>query len=390
MSTVAAAYPFVSVAIDTSALQPVAQRSPGVIAVAGASTTGSAPVGAPTVVETSADVAAAFGATSALGGALTLALLQDPKPSKVYGIKSGGGATATAAAELQAALDTLLAIDDIDFVSLAAVSDPALLLALKQHVEQASAAGNKRIGVAMVDPAKAKSPSYAADVVDLLHPSGNGPDLLSSVGRMVIVAARGARADDGSVPDVASAAMSAIAGHAPSTSIVLKRVRGFSIPAGARYTSTEIKALSEACIVPLIQPALLVGGGIVFGEGRTFTSDAGLLYVDIVRTLDDIDFRLKAGLIGLVGDVRVTRSGLTATKLAVEGILGPLQRAAVIEAFDVQIPVLDILAKPDATRTAADNNTVVTARANRAVDLYVSITYGPAVHTLRVMLKPKF
>jgi hypothetical protein len=386
MSTVAAAYPFVSVAIDTSALQPVAQRSPGVIALVGASTAGAAAVNEPTVVANLADIADAFGASSVLAASLELALLQDPAASKVYGVKVG---SAAAAADYTAALDALLAADDVDFVTLASVSDTALLVLLKQHVEQASAAGNKRLGVAMVDPAKTKSLTYVQDVLAKLHPA-TGPDLLSTVGRMVVVAARGAKADDGSTPDVAAAAMAAIAGYAPSTSIVLKQVRGFSIPAGAQYTSTEIKALSEANVVPLIQPALLVGGGIVFGEGRTFTSDASLLYVDIVRTLDDIDFRLKAGLIRLVGDVRITRSGLTSTQVAVEGILGPLKRAAVIDDFTVQIPVLDILAIPESLRTAADNAIVTTARANRAVDLFISVTYGPAVHSLLVTLQPKF
>ncbi len=385
MSSVAAAYPFVSVAIDTSALQPVAQRSPGVIAIVGVTTAGAAAVDAPTVVADLDDIAAAFGATSTLGLSLALALLQDPAPSKIYGVKVASSSTT----DYTAALDTLLAADDVDFVSLANVSDASLLVLLKEHVEQASAAGNKRLGVAMVDPTKVKSLTYVADVLATLHPT-TGPDLLSTVGRMVVVAARGAAADDASSPDVASAAMAAIAGYAPSTSIVLKKVRGFSIPAGSQYTSTEIKALSEANVIPLIQPAMLVGGGIVFGEGRTYTSDASLLYVDIVRTLDDIDFRLKAGLILLVGDVRITRSGLTSTLVAVEGILGPLKRAAVIDDFAVQIPVLDILAIPETTRTAADNAIVTTARANRAVDLYISITYGPAVHSLLVTLQPKF
>jgi hypothetical protein len=385
MSSVAAAYPFVSVAIDTSALQPVAQRSPGVIAIVGAATAGAAAANAPTVVANLADIAAAFGATSTLGVSLAIALLQDPAPSKVYGVK----VASSSATDYTAALDTLLAADDVDFVSLARVSDTSLLVLLKEHVEQASAGGNKRIGVAMVDTTKVKSLTYVSDVLGTLHPT-TGADLLSTVGRMVVVAARGAAADDGTSPDIASAAMAAIAGYAPSTSIVLKKVRGFSIPSGSQFTSTEIKALSEANVIPLIQPAMLVGGGIVFGEGRTFTSDASLLYVDIVRTLDDIDFRLKAGLILLVGDVRITRSGLTSTLVAVEGILGPLKRAAVIDEFSVQIPVLDILAIPEPVRSAADNAIVTTARANRAVDLFISITYGPAVHSLLVTLQPKF
>jgi hypothetical protein len=54
---------------------------------------------------------------------------------------------------------------------------------------------------------------------------------------------------------------------------------------------------------------LIVVGGFYFAEG-TFTTDATLLYVDIVRTLDDLDFRLKAGLIGTIGDARITRGGL--------------------------------------------------------------------------------
>ena len=109
-----------------------------------------------------------------------------------------------------------------------------------------------------------------------------------------------------------------------------------------------------------------------------------------VRTLDDIDFRLKAGLVGLVGEARITRAGLTLIKSTVEGILGPLKRGAVIDDFSVSIPVLDVLAVPESARTAADNNLVTTARANRSVDMVVSVTYGPAVHRLRVVLKPKF
>jgi hypothetical protein len=167
-------------------------------------------------------------------------------------------------------------------------------------------------------------------------------------------------------------------------------VRGLSIPLPAQYGASEIKGLSEANIIPIIQPALIVGGGFFFAEGRCFTSDASQLYVDTVRTLDDIDFRLKGGLIGLVGDARITRAGLTVVRASVQGILGPLQRAAVIDAFDVRIPLLDILALPESARSATENNLVTTARANRSIDLLVSITYGPAVHRLHVVLQPKF
>ena len=113
------------------------------------------------------------------------------------------------------------------FVSLAsetAVGKPATasdaatgLHALKSHVESMSGQGLPRIGVAMVDPAIAKSPTYAADAIKALTEPNT---LVSDVSRMVMVAARGA---DG---DMATAAMAAIAGLAPQTAIVLKPVCG--------------------------------------------------------------------------------------------------------------------------------------------------------------------
>lgn len=61
-----------------------------------------------------------------------------------------------------------------------------------------------------------------------------------------------------------------------------------------------------------------------------------------------------------------------------------------IAGFEIRIPVLDILFVPESARSPADTNLVNTARANRTVEMLVSITYGPAVHLLRVTLAPKF
>jgi hypothetical protein len=252
------------------------------------------------------------------------------------------------------------------------------LHALKEHVEKTSAAGAKRIGVAMVDPGVDRSPTYVTKLL------GDHAALKSDSSRMVLVAARGA---DG---DAATAAMAAIAGFRPHVSVLLKRIRGVKIPLHKQYTGTEIKGLSEGNVIPVIDPVLIPGTGLHFGEGRTFTSDESLLHVDTVRTLDDIDFRLRAGLIGLIGDARITKSGMTRLKTRIEGILEPLAREAVIAGFTVAIPVLDILSVPESVWTAGDRATVETARAQRAVDVFVSVTYGPAVHKLKVMLALKF
>jgi hypothetical protein len=230
----------------------------------------------------------------------------------------------------------------------------------------------------MINPATAKSSTYVTDVATAVN------TLKSDSSRMVLLGARGATTDTG------TAAMAAIAGFPPHISMVLKKVRGLAMPTETQYSPSEIKGLSEAGIIPIIDPALIVGESLHFAEGRCFTSDASLLYIDIVRVLDDIDFRLKAGLIGLVGDARITKSGLTRVKTRVDGILGPLKLNNVIADFSVDIPVLNILNLPESVWTATESTLVADARANRTVDMFVSVTYGPAVHRLKVTLAPKF
>jgi hypothetical protein len=393
MATIEAAFPFIEVTIDTSDLRPVAQRSPSVVAVVGATASGApgreAKLNTPLQVSTLDDAATLFArkkqdgtiAETPLYSSLALAMEQDPKPSRIYGVRAETGKYAAALAGLEAA-------DDVTFVSLAgevtvgaaatANTEATGLLALKAHVEAMSAQGNKRIGVAMVDPARQKSATYVTDLLNAVNP------LRSDSSRMVLIAARGATGD------AATAAMAAMAGFPPQASILLKPVRGVTIPIEQQYSPSEIKALSEGNVLPIIDPALIPGESLHFAEGRCFTSNADLLYVDIVRVLDDIDFRLKAGLVGAVGDARITKPGMTALGLRTEGILGPLQRAAVIDAFTVSIPVLDILNVPESARTPTDTAIVTTARATRSVDMLVTVVYGPAVHRLKVTLAPKF
>lgn len=389
-----AAYPFIEVNIDTSGLLPLAERSPGVVAIVGNTASGAAGGTAdknkPYEIETLDQAAGLFAQTvnnvvnpTPLYSSIALAMLQNPKPTKIYGVK-------VASSDYASGLGALDPLDDVTMVSLANEIDvgsatsgntPATgLHALKEHCENASAQGNKCIGVAMVDPAIAKGPNYVDDVMNAVG------ELKSSTSRMVMVAARG------STDDVATASMAAIAGYAPHISIVLKQINGVTIPKETQFGPAEIKGLSDNDnnIDPVIDPALIAGESLHFAEGRCFTTDDSMLYVDIVRTLDDIDFRLKAGLIGAVGDARITKTGMTQVKVRTEGILGPLKAGAVIDDYDVQIPVLDVLSLPQSAWTATDTTLVTTARADRTVDMLVTITYGPAVHRLRVALTPKF
>ena len=55
------------------------------------------------------------------------------------------------------------------------------------------------------------------------------------------------------------------------------------MPVASQYSPSEIMSLSDANIIPIIDPALIVGESVHFAEGRCFTTDASLLYIDIVR-----------------------------------------------------------------------------------------------------------
>lgn len=392
------AYPYVNVTIDTHGLVPVSQRAPGVVAVVGNAAAGvAAPANTPLEVGDHATVMSLFAAgtaANALTASLDLVLAQDPRPSRIYGVRTGTDD------DYAAALAGLDAADDVTFVCLAGETavgtatsggTPATgLTALKEHVKQMSDAGQKRMGVAMIDPAIARSASYVSDV---LATTSYGA-LKSDDGRTILIAPRGATTDptNSSAPpaDAAAAAMGAIAGYAPNASLVLKQVRGFSMPVVDQYTPAEITALSGAGVIPLVDPALIPGTGLYFADAGAFSADAARNYVDIVRVLDDLEFRLRAGLIGAIGDSRITKAGLTSVRVRVEGILGPLQLAGVIDDFAVSIPLLAILSLPDSARSTADEAAIVQARQTRQVPVLISVRYGPAVQQLDVTLSATF
>jgi hypothetical protein len=388
--SVSVAFPFVTVVTDTSALRPAVQRAPGVLAVVGPAGTaaqgGSVAADTPTRVADGEEAATFFSSTSRgttssnpLYDALKLALIQTPAPNTVYGVRVGEGGFASALAALEAADDvTIVALAGVHPERTAGETDPfaaaalTALVALKDHVETMSAAGNKRIGVAMIDPSFPRSNTYTDDL-------NTGAGSLAS-SRIVLIAARGA------VGDAGVAAAAAMAGYPPSVSMVLKQVNGVALPLAGQFGPGEIRALSEKGFVPLIDPALISGETLHLAEGRTFKPGDPLQYIDTVRTLDDIEFRLKAGLIGLVGDARITRSGLITLKARIEGILGVVQREQAIDGFRIQIPVLDILSIPEDARTPADRKTVKDARDTRAVAVLLEVTLGPATHRVDVQL----
>ena len=384
------AYPFIEVKVIPPPA-PIAQRAPGVVAVVGRTAQGSATANVPVEISTLDDAVTQFASRSADGtvqptqlySSIELVFLQGPRPSKIYGVKVS---ETNNQPNYAAGLAALEAVTDVTFVSLAnevAVGSPAGndppsgLHALKAHVENVSAQGLPRIGVAMVNPATAKSPTYANDVIKALTQPNS---LVSDVSRMVMIAARGA---DG---DMATAAMAAIAGLAPQTAVVLKPVVGVDIPKEQRYSPSEIIALSNANIIPIIHPALITGDSLHFAEGRLFTSNASLQHIDTLRVVDDGSFKLQAGLIGMIGNARITKAGMTLLQTQLRAILDQMKASAEIDDYDVSIPILNILQTPRDTWTPSELLQVEQARQSRLVDAYATIFIGPQASRLQLSL----
>jgi phage tail sheath gpL-like len=389
--TIAAEFPFIRVRIDTSGLMPTAKRATGNIGIVGdAGGFGSAVANVPVLIGSEAEARTAFATTDASGAvtasgrlyeSIRTALLQDPAPSRIYAVATADNAGAP---DYAAALASLAAAP-VQLVSLANETDPALLGFLKDHVEGVSADGDRRIGVAMVDPdlAVAAGETFADEADDAYGA------IQSDVSRMVLVAAR--VTTTGGVPDddVATAGMAAMAGYPPHISVLMKQLRGVKIPVERQFSGSEIKQLAEKFIIPIIDPELIPGEGLYLGSARAYTTDVTRLYVDIVRVLDDIEFRLKAGLIGSIGNVRIDRLGMQGLKARFDGILGPLQSARVIDGYSVEIPILPILEAAEAVRTPGQVSVLGDARTSRVVEVIVSVTYAGAVHFLDVSLALK-
>lgn len=352
-------------------------RATGNVAIIGKATAGAE--GVPVPVFGSADAAAKFGPAvdadgnpnSALTKALLAAFRQTPGPAQVWGVRADADPAAA-----------LTAVENLDaqFVVIAGVpldatsgADSGAIGKLSSHVTEVSnrgGEGKERMGVAML----------ARDSTDRSVLTGT---LASD--RMVYIAHR---SDD----DAAAAVAGTIAGYPPHVSMLLKQVMITS----DQFSYSDIEGLNgqeDYGTVPagnginwLTSPSLLGGAGVYLGEGYTGNSK-GKRFIDTVRTVDDVSFKLKARLIRAIGDLRIGRSGLRALSVQMESVLVPLQTDGVIEGFSITIPVLDLLdADPDAL-TPAQLKNIQDIQDSRKVQTIVTIDYAGAIHRIDIALK---
>lgn len=347
---------------------------------------GDATAGAPNVaveVSTLAEATEKFsapnGPPSALTKSLITAMTQSPSPSRLWGIKQG-----TAIAQALTAAEAL----DVQFVVIAQTpltTDTAkpggAIAALREHINAVSRTGDgkERMGVAMLTKGVAETTLVAGTLVD---------------DRMVYVAHQ-------SDEDAASAVAGTIAGYPPHTSMVLKQVAINNVP----FTNAQIDTINGAedegspeapppvpaaiagkGVVWLTSPALIPGKGTYLGEGYT-GNPSKKKYIDVQRTIDDVTFRLKARLIGAIGNLRISRSGLRALIVTMEAVLNPLVAGGVLESYRLTIPILNLLDADPATLTDTQVQAIHDAYTSRVAQVLASVEYAGAMHRIHINLK---
>ncbi|MEJ3748613.1 hypothetical protein WEI85_35700 [Actinomycetes bacterium KLBMP 9797] len=346
-------------------------RPTGNVAILGAATSGTD--NTPVQVVSPSAAATAFGvpAGSALTRALQLAFQQSPGPAQVWGVKTGTdpAAALTAVEELNV---QFVVLANTTLVTATAAAEGAItkLAAHVAAVSNSGGEGRERMAVVML-------------------PKGSTDRALITGGlaseRVVYIAHK-------SDQDAAAAVAGTIAGYPPHVSMLLKQVAISSAP----FTSAEVDALNGSETFSsgpagqgvnwLTTPALIPGGGVYLGEGYT-GNPAGKKYIDVVRTVDDISFRLKARLIRSVGSLRISRSGLRSLVVQLEAVLDPLVADGVIESHEIIVPILDLLDADPATLTPAQLQAVSDAQTNRVVEVLAAVDYAGAVHRIAITLK---
>jgi hypothetical protein len=289
----------------------------------------------------------------------------------------------------------------IDIVCLSADSNPDDITALKNHVEASSpndAGGGgirPRIGVAMlpmggISDANGNITNKFSDWKSEEQLQKNLPSPMNwSSSRMVFVAAN-------SPDDIAAAAAGVIAGVDPWVSLILKPVNGIGInspplsdQAIQTYLAPDQSNLTQPHVIPIVHPDFMAGSGPVMGEGFSADGTGQRLYVDIVRTIDDIAFQLKSTLTNpqVIGTLRINRSGLRVLTSMLRAVLKARVAIGEIDDFAIDIPI-QALTEKDPTQLSADEQQQLQQVQNsRQLALNVQVTYAGAIHQLVITLK---
>ncbi len=293
--------------------------------------------------------------------------MQSPGPTTVWAIATdpadGANTLANGLAGAAKINVQIVVLANTPLIGTAAGQGKAEIEALATHCDTVSntgADGMERIGVAML----------GNGITDTTLISGG-----MAVNRVTMIAHH-------STEDAAAAAAGVIAGQAPHISLLLKQI---TLDMGSTFSDGEIDAFNPARINWVTRTPLIPGAAFYMGEGYTLGADQP--YIDIVRTIDEISFDLKAALIRSIGVLRVTRAGLRALVSEMSAVLQPLQDDGVIDSYLVFFPLLILLDKDPAKLSDVELQEIHNAQATRTVNSIVTVQYAGAIHRLNITLK---
>jgi len=305
--------------------------------------------------------------SGALADSVSLAFAQTPGPTTIWAIATdpndGANAVANGLAAAAKINAQIVVLANTPLAGTAAAIGKADIEALATHCNTVSNTGGdgmERIGVAMLGNGITDTTLISATMAQ---------------NRMTMIAHH-------STADAAAAVAGVIAGYQPHISLLLKPL---TLDMDTVFSDSEIDAFNTARINWATQTPLIPGAGFYMGEGYTLGTDQP--YVDIVRTIDEISFDLKAALIRSIGFLRVTRAGLRALVSEMSAVLQPLEDDGVIDSYLVYFPLLTLLDKDPATLTDVELQEIHNAQASRTIDSIVTIEYAGAIHRLNITLK---
>ncbi len=284
----------------------------------------------------------------------------------------------------------------INLVCLSANSNPDQITALRDHVEASSpndAGGGgtrPRMGIAMLPEG-----GIADNTGKITNKFSDWKSPGEATSRMTWASSRMVFVAHNSPDDVAAAASGVIAGVDPWISLVLKPVQGvqqvgdFNDQALLTFLHPDQVGFVQPRVNPVVHPEFLPGSGLVMGEGFTADGTGERLYIDIVRTIDDIAFRLKATLTSpqIIGTLRINRSGLRILTSIVRAMLNARVADGEIDSYAIDIPIQAIAEKDPKDRTAEEQQQLQQVQNSRQLAFNVSVEYAGAIHQLVVTLK---
>jgi hypothetical protein len=156
------------------------------------------------------------------------------------------------------------------------------------------------------------------------------------------------------------------------------------------FTGAQITALEEAHINVLVNPVYLSGTSFVLSSDQTLgTEVGGINFIDTRRVIDDIAYKLKAGLTdpSIIGNVSINKPGLAIVLGRLSGILQKAVNSGEIEEYVLNFPIINALAKPTNSRSPVEVELISGSRTRRGIAGEASIVYAGVLHTIDISVK---